>query len=187
MGCITGLAKNITSDCSTSLSGGLEVEAWLINRKEVNVTYDSVKENLITGLSMVGTAVAYKLVGIKKLLNAGHDIVVADDRPDKYKHFFSFQGFEILSEDILNLDNANDLIAVVELKDKNDTGEGIFVAYGVKKGLWKSTDTQRANDINGARNIEMTSLDGQEEPYSRYIVHNTDYATTRAMLEGLLS
>ncbi len=187
MACITGILKNITSDCSTSLGGGLEVEAWIANRKQLNVTYDTEKENLITGLSMVGTAKAYKLTGIKKLLNACHDIVVAENRPDKYKHFFSFEGFEILSEDIINLDSINDVIVVVELKDKNDTGEGVFAAYGVKNGLWKSTDTQRANDSNGARKIEMTSLDGQEEGYSRYVVFSTDYATTRNMLESLLS
>ena len=187
MACITGISKNITSDCSTSLSGGLEVEAWLINRNEVTAVFDAVKENLITGLTMVGAAVAYKLTGIKKLLNAGHDIVVAEDRPDKFTHYFSFQGFEILSEDILNLDQINDVMAFVEIKDKNDTGEGIFLGYGVKKGLWKSTDTQRANNINGARSIEMVSLAGQEEPFSRYVLFDTDYATTRALLEGLLT
>jgi len=187
MSCITGIAKNITSDCSTSLSGGLEVEAWVFNRKELSPTYDATYGNLVTSLAMVGAATGFKLTGIKKLLNAGHDIVVADDRPDKFTHFFNFQGFEILAEDIQNLDDINDIVVVVELKDKNDTGEGVFVAYGLKKGLWKSTDTRRWNDINGARNIEMSSLAGQEEPYSHYVVLATDYATTRALLEGLLA
>ena len=187
MSCITGISKNITSTCETSLSGGLEVEAWVMNRNEVTPTYDGTKGNLITALAMVGAAVAFKLTGVKKLLNAGHDIVVAEDRPDKFTHFFSFQGFEILSEDIINLDQINDVVVVVELKDKNDSGEGIFVAYGMKKGLWKTTDTQRANNINGARSIEMASMAGEEEPYSRYVVFDTDYATTRALLEGLLT
>lgn len=187
MACLTGIAKAITSDCTTSLSGGLEVEAWVFNRAELTPTYDGTNGNLVTSLAMVGAAVGYKLKGIKKLLNAGHDIVVADDRPDKYTHFFSFQGFEILSDDILNLDDINDVVVAVELKDKNDTGEGVFAMYGLKKGLWKSTDTRRWNDINGARNIEMTSLGGQEEPYSHYVLLDTDYATTHALLESLLS
>jgi len=169
------------------LSGGLEVEAWVFNRAELTPTYDGTNGNLVTGLAMVGAAVGYKLKGIKKLLNAGHDLVVAEDRPDKYTHYFSFQGFEILSDDILNLDDINDVVVAVELKDKNDTGEGVFALYGLKKGLWKSADTRRWNDINGARNVEMTSLGGQEEPYSHYVVLDTDYATTRALLESLLS
>lgn len=187
MACTTGIVKNITSDCSTSLSGGLEVEAWVFNRAELTPTYDGTKGNLITGLANVGSAVGFKLKGIKKLLNAGHDIVVAEDRPDKYTHFFSFQGFEILAEDHLNLDDINDVVVAVELKDKNATGEGIFVIYGLKKGLWKSADTRRWNDINGARSIEMTSLAGQEEPYSEYVLLDTNYATTYALLESLLT
>lgn len=186
MGCIIGISKDITSDCSTSLSGGLEVEAWIFNRDELTPTYDVAEDNLLTSLAMVGVATGFKLTGVKKLLNCGHDIVVSEDRPDKYKHFFSFQGFEILAEDWRNLDDINDVVVVVELKDKNDTGEGVFQVLGLKKGLWKSADTQRSNDINGARNIEMTSLDGQEEPFARYVLLDTDYATTRALLEGLL-
>jgi hypothetical protein len=187
MACITGIVKNITSDCTTSLSGGLEVEAWIFNRAALTPTYDGTEGNLLTTLANVGAAVGYKLKGIKKLLNAGHDIVVAEDRPDKYTHFFSFQGFEIMTDDILNLDDMNDVVVALELKDKNDTGEGIFVLYGLKKGLWKTADTRRWNDINGARKIEMASLSGQEEPYSHYILLDNDYATTHALLESLLT
>ena len=187
MGCIQGIAKAITSDCTTSLGGGLEVEAWVFNRKDLTVTYDGSQDNLITGLANVGAAVGYKLTGVKDLLNAGHDAVVAEDRPDKFTHYFSFQGFEILAEDITNIDDINDVAIFVELNDKNDTGEGIFVGYGVKKGLWKSSDTRRWNDINGARSVELTSRGGKEEPFSSYVLLDTDYATTRALLESLLS
>jgi hypothetical protein len=185
MGCADGISKTITSDCTTSKSGSLEVTAWIMNRKDVTVTYDAILGNKITSLAMASGKQAYKIIGTKKLLNAGHDAVVADDRPDKYTHYFNFQQFEIAAEDIDNVDNLNDVIVVVESKDKTDDGDGVFIAYGVKNGLWKSTDTQRANDINGARNIELTSLGGQEEPYSRYIVLSIDYEGTLAMLTGL--
>jgi hypothetical protein len=185
MGCADGISKNITSNCTTSKGGSLEVTAWIMNRRDVTVTYDLNLGNMITNLAMGSGTQAYKIVGTKKLLNAGHDAVLADDRPDKYTHYFNFQQFEIAAEDIDNVDNLNDVIVVVESKDKTEDGDGVFIAYGVKNGLWKSTDTQRANDINGARNIELTSLGGQEEPYSRYIVLSTDYDGTLTMLESL--
>ena len=187
MACITGIAKAITSDCTTSLGGGLEVEAWIFNRTDLTPTYDGSQLNLLTSIANVGAAVGYKLTGIKDLLNAGHDLVSAPDRPDKFTHYFSFQGFEILAADITNLDDINDIVVFVELNDKNDTGNGVFACYGLKKGLWKSTDTRRWNDINGARNIEMTSRAGKEEPFSEYVLLDTDYATTRALLESLLT
>jgi len=186
MSCITGIAKHITSTCESSIGGGIEVLAWIFDRTKLAPTYDATITNLITDLSVVG-GTGYKLTGVKKLLNAGHDVVVADDRPDKYKHFVSFQGFEILAEDIQNIDDINDVAIFFELKDKNDTGDGIFVGYGVKKGLWKSTDTRRWNDINGARNIEMASLDAQEEPVSHWVLLNADYATTLALLNSLVA
>lgn len=187
MSCITGIAKNITSDCSTSKSGGLEVEAYIFNRADLSPTYDGTQLNLVTSLANVGAAVGYKLTGFKKNLNAGHDLVVAEDAPNKYTHYFNFKQYEVLAEDITNVDDMDDVVVAVESKDKNDTGEGVFMLYGLKKGLWKSADTQRANDANGSRNIEMTSLAGQEEPYSRYVLLDTDYATTKALLESLLT
>jgi len=193
--CTDSIVKNIVSNCTTSASGGLEAEAWAFNRKDLIVTYDNTVLNKITELENAEGKIGYKIKGVKKLLNAGHDIVVADDRPNKYVHYFALQQFETLVEDINNVDQMDDLVVVTESKDKNLTGDGIFMAYGVKKGLWKSTDTQRANDIDGARNLELMSLSGQEEPYSRYVVlaaetvpeDGTAYVNTLAMLEGLMT
>ena len=189
MGCTGGIAKAIVSDCTTSTIGGLEVTAWIFNRKNLEITYSSTteEENLITGLANVATYQGYKLTGVKKLLNAGHDVVVADDRPNKYTHYFNFQGFEFDQASLKNIDDLDDLVVVVERKDKNATGDGVFNAYGCKYGLFKSSDTERSNDINGARNIELTSLAGQEEAVSKYVLLDTDYATTAALLETLVT
>ena len=189
MGCTGGIAKAILSDCTTSKIGGLEVIAWVFNRTDLNMTFSAVteKENQITTMSNASAKKGYTFTGIKKLLNAGHDIVVADDRPNKYTHHFLAQIFETLTEDIRNGDDLDDLVVFVEQKDKNTGGDGTFIGYGCKYGLYKTTDTQRANDINGARNIELASLAGQEEPYSRYVLLATDYATTKALLTTLIT
>ena len=187
MACVTGISKDITSDCSTQKGGSLEVKAWVFNRADYAnaFTFDNTNGNKITNIASVLAKKAYVLTGVKKLLNAGHDLVAADDRPDKYTHFFSFHQFELAAEDIKNVDQLNDIFVVVERKDKMNGGDGTFVAYGCKNGLWKSADTRRANDINGARSIEMASLGGQEEEYSEFTVLKTDYATTLSMLVGL--
>lgn len=191
--CTDSIVKNIVSNCTTSGSGGLEVKAWVFRRDELVVTYDSTYPNKITDLALGTGLKCYTVTGVKKLLNAGHDIVVADDRPNKYTHYFALQQFETLAADIQNVDQMDDVVIFVESKDKNTTGDGVFIGYGVKKGLWKSTDTQRANDINGARNLEFMSLGGQEEPFSRYILlapetvpeDGTGYANTLNLLVSL--
>lgn len=189
MGCTGGIAKAIVSDCTTSKVGGLEVTAYAFNRMDLQITYSSTtdKENQITDLVNDSTKQGYKLTGVKKLFNAGFDLVVADDRPNKYTHHFMMQIFAGLTEDIRNGDDLDDLVIFVEKKDKETGGDGTFLGYGCKYGLFKTSDTKRANDVNGARVIELASLAGQEEPFSEYVLLDTDYATTLALLETLVT
>lgn len=185
MTCVSGIVKSVISDCSTSGIGGNEVKAWIGNRLEMTPTYDVTNTSKITGLSVASTKKLYTITGVKKLLNSGFDRVQADDRPDKFTHYFNFQGFEFKAADVENLDNLDDVVIIVESKDKPDDGDGVFRVFGMKYGLYPSSDTMRANDINGARNIELTSLSGQEEPQSNYTLLVTDYATTKALLVSL--
>jgi hypothetical protein len=171
MACTDGITAAITSDCTTSRGGGLEVEAWAFNRTDIDITY-SGSTNLITDISKpagVTAAVGFKLKGVRRLFNAGNDVVISEDRPKKWSHFFSMQQFEVLAADTANVDGFNDLVIVVERKDKTTSGNGVLVVLGAKNGLYKSADTQRENDKNGARSIELKSLSGQEEMFSQYI------------------
>lgn len=187
MSCATGIAKAITSDCTTQPVGGLEVAAYLFNRADMTITYDGTDTNKVTGIAAVGAALVYKITGVKKNLNAGHDRVIAEDLADTYKHFFSFKGFEFDVDSVANMDGLNDVCVVVEYKQKSTTGDGVFIAYGLKSGLYPAADTRRANDANGVRSLELTTRDQEGEPYSQFNVLITDYATTKAALEALLS
>ena len=184
--CADGILKAITSDCTTAKSGGLEVVAYVLNRTKFTLTYSLTVANKITDITAIGLAKAYRYTGIKKNLDAGHDVVVSENRPNKYTHLVSLEQFETLADDILNADSIQDIIIVVEAKDKTTTGDGIFFAYGAQKGLFPSTDTKRFNTDNGVRKLEFTSLAGQEENHSGFVVLDTDYATTKALLESLV-
>lgn len=185
MACTTGISAAILSDCSTKGTAGLEVEAYMFNRNALTITYDGSTANLITDLANIGAGKGYKITGYKKNMNAGSDGVVAEDKPDSWKHYFSFKQYEVAAAKVLNVDNINDVVVFVESKNKPSNGDGVFIGYGCKFGLYKSSDTHRSNDNNAERAIELTSMDGGEEPYSRYVLLDTDYATTKALLESL--
>lgn len=187
MACTTGIAAAITANCTNQPVGGLEVVAYLFNRGDMTLTYDNTYPNKVTGIAAVSTALVYKLTGVKKNLNAGHDRVVSDDMADRFKHYFSFKGFSFVSADVSNLDGLNDICVIVEYKQKTTTGDGVYVGYGFKGGLYPTTDTRRANDLNGVRSIELASRDQEDEPSSQYNVLVTDYATTKSTLEALLT
>lgn len=187
MPCTDAIAKNITSDCTTQPVGGLEVEAYLGYRPYISPTYDGTSANKVTALTVTALQKLYKLKGVSKNLNAGHDRVVSDDTADLYKHYFSFKGFEFDSPSVLSLDNLRDLVVFVNYKNKNSTGDGVIVAYGLGTGLYVTSDTRRANDAHGIRSIELSTRDNEEEKYSQYNVVITDYAGTIARLEALLT
>jgi len=187
MSCTGGMTKDITSTCANAKGGGLEVVAYIGKRTDLEFTWSATanKENTITALENAPTKKCVKLTGIKKLLNAGHTLVSAENRPDKFAQYFAFEGFEGLAEDITNLDLMDDLVAIVELKDKTSTGEGVFRVYGAKMGLYKSEDTQDMNTANGARIIRLASMAGQEEPYSAYVLFVTSYAASKVIFDAL--
>ncbi len=185
MPCPDGIIANIVSNCTTTPVGGAEVKAWVMNRADVTFTFDSTNPSMITGATMASGKQAWTLLGIKSLHNAGQDMTADNTRPDRYTHFFSTQGFEISAAARENLDAANDIVVIVERKNKGADGDGTFIVLGAKYGLFKSTDTERLNDIDGARNIEWTSLETSLEPYSMYTFFDTDYDATKTAIEAL--
>jgi len=187
MSCIPGIAKAITSTCDTQPVGGLEVVAYIWNRVDMAITYDGTDLNKVTGIVAVGAAVMYKFIGIKKSHNAGHDGNFPEDLADDFKHYFSMKGFESDTDSVANFDALADLCVAVEYKQKSTSGDGVFVGYGLKSGLYKTSDTRRANENNGTRSMELATKNGEGEPYSQYNILITDYATTKATLEALLS
>jgi hypothetical protein len=187
MSCTTGIAKAIISNCTTQPVGGLEVTAYLFNRADMALTYDNTYPNKVTGIAAVGAALLYQISGVKKNLNAGHDRTVADDMADRFKHYFSMKEFSFLSDDVANFDGLGDICVIVEYKHKSTTGDGVFVGYGFKSGLYPTSDTRRANDANSVRSIELASKEQEDEPVSQYNVLLTDYATTKAALIALLT
>ncbi len=184
--CTSGIAKNITSNCTTQPVGGLEAEAYIGNRSEMSITYDDTYGNMITDISMASGTKLYKITGTSKNLSAGHERSISDDLDDTYTHKFNFKGFEFDSESVLNLDNIKDVVVIVNYKNKVDDGDGVLVAYGAKCGLYVSADSRSSNESNGIRSLELSSADQQTEPYSQYNVISESYSATLEMLEALL-
>ena len=185
MACTTKITKVITNDCDNKPSTGLEVKAWAINRADATFTLDGTKKALCTGITMAGTTVAYPITAVKKEMNVGSDGVISDNMPDCYKHYFSFQPYSRLPEDIQALDNMTDIVIVAELKGHKT--QGCFIILGLETGLHKTSMNFRANDNNGVPTYEFATRDGEEEAYSRYVYGSGTYGTDLQALVALES
>ncbi|RLI47582.1 hypothetical protein DRO61_07730 [Candidatus Bathyarchaeota archaeon] len=176
--------KNITSNCSTQQIGGIETTVYIFNRTDIDtITYSG--DSLVTDLTLTSGTTAFTIMGVKKSLNAGSTRVVAEDMADRFTHTFDFKGFEFDSASVENLDAIKDVVCVVERKAKN-VDDGTFVIYGLGTGLYVATDEQTSNEANGTRALSLATMPGWEEKNSQNNLLDTDYATTKALLEGLL-
>ncbi len=185
MPCENRITQSIVSNCTTTPTGGAEIKAWIMNRKDVTFTFDPANSLLITGATMASGTQAFTIDGFKALHNAGQDMTAENTRPGRYAHYFNTQGWEISADARYNLDNAEDVVVIVERRNKGVDGDGAFAVLGAKNGLYKSTDTERTNDIDGARNIEWTSLDIALEPYSSYVFDAGGYQASKDALIAL--
>ncbi len=185
MACIDEIAKVILNSCDVKPVAGFEPKAWAFNRGDITLlTLDVTSTNLITAITLAaGGKQAWSVTAVKKEMNGGFDLAAADNVPDSYPHYFSFQPFEKDAAAIKNMDDMSNLMIIAELKGVKT--EGVFVVFGPETGLYKSAASLRYNDNSGLPLYEFNSLEGQGERYSRFLFWDTDYATTKAALVAL--
>lgn len=185
MGCKEDISKDIISTCVTQGVGGNEIKAWIGQRADFDFTYDATNTSKVTGIAAAAGKQLYTATTSLKGINSGFDRVVALGLADRFTHFVALTIMEYDTLSVENVDSIEDVFVVVESKDKTDDGDGIFRGFGLKYGLKIVTDNMRANEANGGRPIELGPVEGDSEPWSQYNILDTDYATTKALLEGL--
>jgi len=184
--CIGDIVQNLISDCTTQGKGGNEIKVWFTQRKNISTfTQDGTNPSKITALAIAEGEQMWTFTGVKKLFNSGHDLITADNRADTYTHVVGFEAFEHDAASIENVDAMDDMVFITESKDKPADGDGTFRIWGLKNGLFKTSSTERANDVNGARVLELASEADSGEAFSQWTLDAGAYATTLALLVGL--
>ena len=185
--CNFGIAADILKDCAAPPTAGAEMFAYAFNRRDIDsVTYDQSNPRLVTAITLADGAKAYKIENFKKEIDAGFDLVTSDTNIDKFNQYVKFEAWGIDSDTVKALDELSDLVIIVERKNKGADGDGAFQIYGLQTGLYKSSDTMRANTASGKRIIELTNQAEEESTVSYHVFFDTDYATTKAAVEALL-
>ena len=185
--CNFGIAADILKDCSAPPTAGAEMFAYAFNRRDIDsVTYDQSNPRLVTAITLADGAKAYRIENFKKEIDAGFDLVTSETNIDKFNQYVKFEPWGIDSDTVKALDELSDLVVIVERKNKGNDGDWAFQIYGLQTGLYKSSDTMRANTTSGKRIIELTNQAEEESTVSYHVFFDKDYATTKAAVEALL-
>jgi len=186
MSCLQTITANITNNCDLPPIAGIEQVVYVIERKKL-IASTSVSSNLIDELTKSAPAtIGYKIQGYNKSSNAGFDLVVSDTEPDRYTQFFSMVAWGIDADTVEALNDIDDIVVIVENKNKGDDGNGAFEVYGLDTGLWKTSFTKRSNDNGGTFVLEFASKEGQAPTRSHYVYYDTSYTVSKAALDLLL-
>lgn len=188
--CNFGITADILKDCAAPPTAGVEEVMYVMNRRDLNlgsVTYDSTNKHLVTAMALGAGTKAYKVEGFKKEIDAGFDLVTSDTNIDKFTQYVKFESWQLDAAATKALDGLSDLVVIVERKNKGDAGDGAFQVYGLQTGLYKSSDTMRANSESGKRIIELTNQAEEESTVSYHVFFAATYAATKAAAEALLT
>ena len=183
MTCITGIMAPILNNCANAPVAGLEEVMYVFNADELTATKSLTLKSLVTDLTLLATKKGYKVQGFKKANNAKNELTKSDTLPDMYKQTIMFEVWAKDAATVTALDQLNNLVIVTENKDKGIAGESAFNIYGLDTALFKESMTQEANADGGVFKLSMVA-EGQRMPF--YNLYDTDYATTKALLDGLL-
>jgi len=183
-GCESLLTADILKNCDEQPVGGLEVNAVIINKADIDYstsTLDVTNDLLISNIALVALKSGFAIEGIKQVNSTTFELVKNDAGFDKYKH--TFKGV-VLNPSVANkkrldeLASGSDYVLVVEKKWKGASDADAFDVYGWDSGLQISVITYDSNDSDGVIKFELSSPAGFEEPKMPRNVLETDYATT---------
>jgi hypothetical protein len=174
-------------DCTTPLQGGTRSRLIVINKDDVaSVAYGSTP-GLITGITLKSGKTAYVFEGFRNSVVPSFEKISSPSGQALFKHIVNFFVYENTQTQKNNLEKmANGKFVTIFQNSKQD--ENSFEVQGLGNGLEMADGAiNKKNENNGAYNIVLNTGEGQGEAKMPQTFYNTDFSTSLAAIEALLS
>lgn len=183
------ISAGVSPNCSSPMINGDEVTVYLGNRLDIASYSFGTNPLVIENITMVATKVFYPYVGLKNSNNSKTDLVKLKYTA-KYNHELNLIVFNVDAVTKTALENmANgSIVAIVEHKHKGASGESAFEVFGREQGMELTVltrDQSNADNVGGYA-ITLASPSGFPESHLPAPLFDTDYATTLAIVNGLV-
>ena len=194
----TTIKQGISPSCDDPIVQGVEQRGIIINRDDIDfsaTTFNSTRKNVIETIALKSTKKAYEVVvlgsapftGTNTALAAGTyrntftntvSLVILDNGPD-------------VCENVIDGLANGEFVVILEnkfkgLQKEENPGDPAFQVYGWYQGLRASemTNEKYSEDTDGGWAV---SLQETRAPKSGVFLFKTDYETTAAAVESLVS
>lgn len=188
--CLNGMDADIIADCADLAFSGLETNARLVNRNDIDYaasTFNADK-TICTNLVLKAGKVAFTLAGFKKSNDTGFKLVKKDNINDGFEHEFKGVAFNRKATTLKQINafcSGNKIVVLVEYKHKGATNTEAFMVYGISSGMELQEATHSANTNNGTISLRFATVKDEEEPKVPCLFLKTDYATTKTAFDAL--
>jgi hypothetical protein len=179
-------------DANEPITSGIEDVVYIFNQDDITLTYDVVNPLIITGLTAVSTAKAYKFEGTNNSFNTTSKLAKTQVGPRYTEEIdFNIAGLSVdIKAQLMAMGYGRvRAIAVNNYKDSDSAIE----LFGAVNGLIVTEAERNAADetLDGGYKIKLTNPDKLKEPYPPRAVSiapetgAATYASTIAALEAL--
>lgn len=184
------ITAGVALSCSNQLIGGANDRLILINYDEIaSYTKNLTNPQIIEVITMVAGKTGYAFEGKQQSVEP-LQALVKTRYATSYDHQVTFKVFDATPDTKEQLEKLvqGKVVAIVENNYKGATGNAAFELYGADAGLYVETLERAVGDteVLGAFNVVLKSSEFAKEGNLPASIFDTDYATTKALVETLL-
>jgi hypothetical protein len=190
MGVCQLLTAGIVFDCNANLVGGVKDRMILVNLEDIlSITRDSANPQIIEDIVLKTGKVGYVFEGQRNSNDASSEFVKARYSVG-YNHQIVFRAFgnnAAIKKTMEQLAKGS-IVAFPENNFKGTDGDAAFEVYGLEVGLQVDSLGSNKSDAEtgGAYVITLKTPDDFKEPHLPATIFDTDYATSKAIVDSLL-
>lgn len=184
------ISSNISPDCDYPLVAGVNDELILINKDDIeSVTKNGGNPLIIEDMLLASGQSGYVWEG-KNYSNEPSHTFVKKDFAEVYEHSIKFKVFKNdgATKKQLELLAKGLVVAIVLNNHKGASGNSAYEIYGLDSGLVLVAHQRNVTDdaTQGAYDLELKSSPKSPEPHVPASFFITNFATTKAIVDGLV-
>lgn len=182
------LGANIALDCTNPLQAGTRDRAIVINFNDIIGRTYAADGCTLEALTLASGAIGYYIDGQKNSI-APKSTMVARTFTNMFDHEVTMKGFDISPETKVQVNELKDsrVVIITENYYQGSGGNAAFEVYGLTVGL-VAVEIERdpnSEETEGAFHFKFMT-DTNKEPKTANTLFDTDYATTKAIVDALL-
>lgn len=182
------ISANIEINCLNPLQAGTRDRAIIINYDDIIGRTYAVDNTTLTGLTLASGMVGFVVDGQKNSI-APKSTMVLGTFNNKWDHEVTLKGFDISPTAKVQVNEAagSRVVIITENYYQGTGGDSAFEVYGLTVGL-VAVEIERdpnSEETEGAFHFKFMT-DKNKEPKTANTLFDTDYITTKAIVDALL-